>query len=849
MTRYGYFVKWFFILLFVLSLKGKLIAQANYDTLVVGFTEKRIGQFEIEVLKRGKDVYIPLVSIFKILRTKVEPSFNFTIITGFYVTKDSTFRIDINKKEASYKKRKLVLSPDDYIVTDKDLFLHESFFRDLFGINIKYDERKLEILLKSKANFAVLQQNRRIKANQRLAAQEFIEPTLNLGRDAKLFNLGKLSYSIISTRYTNKKYNHRYNFTLGSQILGGDLEGSVRGLLNKKIREQDITGNIKYPFFNNRTIGLITIGEIQRRMFIGGRLLGVDITNRPPERRFYFGTIALNRTVPPQSEYLLNTASRSPIYFNTANETTFTTQIPLFYGYREIIESRFNWYGEESSSRYYIIVPPAMVPSGDLDYDISVGRNRSKGYPWYGAAELSYGATNSITLGSGLEYADRKRLREKIYPYTFATMRVSNNVYFAAEYSPFVRTLATLSWRNWDQKSIDLQFRQYATNYVLNPQGLKNFSSVNFIFPFPINSISYQLSGLFNYNQMVIGNNYGYSLSASANFRSVALTYTNTRSTRLNYGTVFFDSRLALTVQASPHSTLSATGQYDHKENRVRSGSLGVILPISPLLSVNIFIERNFILKDLIAFASITISPPFTKSRTSIAKSNQGTTLSHTLTGEILGSTETGDIIFNKYAHGKRGYIIAHPFFDANGNNVRDGNENYLKNVGIGIDQLSTFSFAMLKKYDQKSYLISGQTYRDYTFKIKNKDLEEPFWTPKYERISIKAEPNKLKTLNIPVVAGGVIIGLVLLYDSTAAPGVTLILTEDGNKKFSKKIQSGSSGEYEFSPVPPGNYTLKIDDAVLSATGYFSDPAELSVVVTGEPGNEYVDTKFTLRKP
>jgi hypothetical protein len=849
MKRYGYFIKWFFILLFCLSLKGRLFAQANYETIVVGFTEKRIGQFEIEVLKRGKDVYIPFVSVFKILRTKVDPSWDLTSITGFYVTKDSAFRIDINKKEAVYKKRKFVLYPNDYIITDKDLFLREGFFRDLFGIDIKYNDRKLEVLLKSKAGFAVLQQSRRQKAYQRLVAQEIIEPTINYGRDAKLFSLGKLNYSLTSTRYTNAKYNHRYHFALGSQILGGDLETSVKGFLNRNIREQDITGNIKYPFFNNRLIGLITLGDIQRRMFIGGRLLGIDITNRPPERRYNFGSASLTRTVSPQTEFLLNTSSRVPIYFNTANETTFTTQIPLYYGYREIIESRYNWYGEERSSRSYIIVPPTMVPPGEIDYDISVGRTRSRGYPWYGAAELGYGATNSITLGSGIEYSDRKRLDEKLFPYTFATMRVYNSVYFEAQYSPFIRTLATLSWRNWDQKSIDLQFKQYARNSVINPQGLKNSSSVNFILPFPINSISYQLSGLFTYNHMDIGDNYGYSLSAGANFRSISITYTNTKSTRPNYGTVFFDSRLALTIQATPHSTLSAIGQYDHKENRVRSGSLGLILPISSLLTVNVFVDRNFILKDLIAYAGITLSPPFTKSRTSIVKSNLGTTFSHTLSGEILGSTETGDIIFNNYAHSTRGYVMAHAFFDENGNNIRDGNENYLKNVGIGIDQLSTFGFSLVKKYNQESYLISGQNYRDYIFRIKNKDLEEPFWTPKYERISIKAEPNKLKTLNIPVVNGGVIKGLVLLYDSTSAPGVTLILTEGGNKKFSKKIKTGSSGEYEFLPIPPGNYTLKIDDAVLSTTGYFSDPAELSVTVTGELGKEYVDTQFTLRKP
>jgi hypothetical protein len=786
--------------------------------------------------------------MFNILRVKIEASPDYSILNGYFIGKDSTYTIDIVKGEAKYKKRKLTIYTNDYILTPKDIYIRDGFLRDLFNMDIEYNDRRTEVVLKSKSAYPEIQQRNREKYYQKSKETEYIEPTLNLGRTPKIFSLGKLNYRVSSTRFSNQKYYHRYNLFLGSQILGGDLEMSLRGTINKQIKEKDIQGNIKYPFFNNRLIGLVTMGDIQRRSFIGGSLLGIDITNSPPERRYNFGSLSLSTTVQPRQEYIFSATGTPSIYIAAANETTFTAKFPFYFGFNEILEKRYDWYGEEQLTRRYVIVPSSMLPPGNFDYKISLGRLRQKYYPWYGAMDLIYGATHYITLGGGFEYADRKFLQEKLYPYTFSTLRIYDNIYAVAEYSPFVKTRATLSWRKWDQKSIDVQFQQFVRNAFFNPRNLKYSSSISSIFPFQVKSTNFQLSGLLTQNTLQQGNEYGYSVGGGVNFEKLTISFSNMKSTHENLKTIFFDSRLAVTIQASAFSTLSLMGQYDHKENRLRSTNLGLTLPISSFLFVNIFVERNFIQQDFIAFASITLLPPFIRSQTSATKSNYGVTLNQVFSGEIIGSLEEADVMFRNRTQKRRGYIQTHAFYDANNNGKLDKDEKYLKDVNIGVDRLGYYGGSVTQKVDDHTYITAGENYRDYVFKIRNRDLEEPFWVPSHERISTKAEPNKLKTLNIPVVYGGIIKGVVNLLSGESASGVPVTLVKDDNIKFKKIVKTGSSGDFEFPVVPPGNYTVTLDNEYLSSVGYISEPLVQTIEVIGTTEQEFIDVQFILKK-
>jgi hypothetical protein len=827
-------------------------AKTNPETIVVGFYENRLGRYEIEIIKKEKDVYLPLISIFDILRLKNDLSPDRLVVKGYIIDKDSTFVIDINKNEAKYRKQKYEISQNDYISTSKEIYFKENILKLVFGFDIKYDERRVEVVLKSKLQFPGVKEQQRQRSYKKQLEKTYVEPELVLGRSSKFFSLGKIGYYLNSQKTINKSFIHSYRFNLGSQILGGDLEASVRGIINKPIKQRDLSGKLLYPFFGNRYVSQVTIGDIQRRSYVGGQLFGVDITNSPAERRSLFGDIEYSVPVKSKEELLMSARAGYPLYVAPQNDTIITKKDPLFYGYTNLVMQKFDWYGQEIFQRRFVIVPSTMLPQGDLDYKMSIGKLRQKDYPLYGGLDLNYGATSNITLGAGVEYTDRARLKEKIYPYTSSTFRISDNIYSTAEFSPFVRSQAALTWEAWDQKRIDIQHQIYARNSVFNPREIKNTSSLSINLPFSSNSTSFILSGTFTKNILKVGSEDSYNLNAGASFRRLSISYNNTRYKQEGIGTLLFNSQLGIVINATSFSSISLNGVYDHLNDRLRNTTIGINLPITSIFMVNIFVDRSFIQQDITAVASISIRPPFISSNTSAIKSASGVTYHQTLSGEILGSSETFDVLFRNHSDTRQGYFLTHTFFDENNNGKMDKGEKYIKNTGITTERSGFSSGGFSQKYDDETYFSRGDYYRDYVFRVKTKDLEEPFLAPLYDGISIKAEPNKLKTVNIPILNGGIVKGVINLKDGSPATGVTVLMTnqniKSGVKNSLKTTKTNSHGEFEFPAVPPGSYKVYLDTDEISKAGYVAEPDYTTVEVTGESGKEYIDVMFALKQ-
>ncbi len=824
------------------------------DTLYIEFYEKRLGRIEIEVLKSQKDTYLPLLSIFNFLRIKVDAAPGFSIVKGYFIEPDSVYEINFAMGQAKYRKKIVDIFRTDYIITDKEIFLHESFYKHLFGLDIKYDDRRVEVVLKSNKRFAELQKRGREKNYQRQLERVYSEPELNLGKSTNIFNAGTLVYNISTLKNPNDIFRYNYNFKAGAQVFGGDLETSVRGQVYKPIKDRDVRANIKYPFFNNRLIQLVTLGDIQKSSNVGGNLWGVNITNTPPERRQQFGSIVTPARISANEEYLYTPLGSTPIYISMNRDTSFDVTSNIYYGYNQIVERRFDFYGQEYTERKYLVIPSTMLPRGTVDYRLTFGKIRIKNYPFYGSGEVQYGATERITLGTGIEYTDRKNFTDKFYPYTFSTVRLTDNLYGTAEFSPFIKSQINLFWQTWNQTSIGLQNYLYAKNKVLNSRGIKYSTNLNFQLPLSANSSFFVVNGIITRNVLERGEETGFNVSFGANYKKFSFNYAVTHYSQIGYGTTFFTSRAGFTVQATSFSSILLNGRYDHKINRLSNASIGLNIPLSSMFLFNMFAERNFLNHEFFVFANLIVQLPFIRSQTTGLKSTHGISLNQSFSGMILGSTQSWDVLFRNRAPIRRGYYLTRTFYDDNYNGIKDKNERYLKNVSITAERLGTFGGAAISKYNDETYLASGEYYRDYVFRVRMRDLDEPFWVPLYDGISMRSEPNKLKTLNIPIVSGGIIKGSVTLADGSPVPALTVFLIKEGqterssNKILEKITKTNSLGEFEYPAMPKGTYLVKLDDEYLRSSNFIAEPESQTVEITGEPGSEYVDAIFRIKQ-
>jgi hypothetical protein len=98
----------------------------------------------------------------------------------------------------------------------------------------------------------------------------------------------------------------------------------------------------------------------------------------------------------------------------------------------------------------------------------------------------------------------------------------------------------------------------------------------------------------------------------------------------------------------------------------------------------------------------------------------------------------------------------------------------------------------------------------------------------------VETGPNRFRSLDIPIVPGGVIEGRVVRtsVDSTVPlPGTRLLLRRHGSGQTAQLLTFSDGGFYLIG-VKPGTYELSVDPAVLERLGVSSWPVAFTVPAT-----------------
>lgn len=851
-------------LLFVIFNYYSFSQDKSIQYIPVEFYEKRLGKAEVEIILKDNKAYIPFSQLCNLLRIKIEISPDKNIFSGYLIDPDSVYSVSTKNKIATYRNKKIEYNDVDVIITEKDYYFVEEFYHELFGLQFKYDDKKLQINLKSKLSFPELRQRRRQKAFQREISREQIQPSMDYGRSPSVFHLGKLNYVLTTTKLERKDLLHKYNFNFGGQLLWGDFETSVKGVFQKPIRERDIYGQIRYPFFNSKIINQIIIGDIRKKSFIGGSILGVDVSNIPAERRIRFGEASIVTKVPESSEYYSSNRNTKPVYFYTQKETTITQKIPLYFGINEFTGRNYDWFGVENKYVDYFVIPPGLIPPGKIDYRLTLGKMRRHLYPVYSSADIQYGATDRISLGAGIEYSNVKNNKTKIFPYTYSTVRFFNNIYGTLEFSPFILSQMSLTMQTYDHKIINFQYNFRQSSPLFNPRGIKNTMNIYTQYPILFKYGNINIGGRYTNNILRDGTESNYTFNFASAMRNISATYSlNQNYSKYNFKyrifrqDAYFDTSVSnitrnlystvdFAIRATSYSVITTGGMYNHYENKLNFIRLGLVFPIFSAVTFSFVAERNFLTRDLLAVVNINIRPKFFNSNTTAMKNKSGYYLSERLSGEILASTQTFDVMFQNKTHDRQGYFMTSAFLDTNRNGKRDKGEYFLKDVNFTLGRKEGFGDAFTKKYDNYRSISYGEYYRDYMVSVKPHTLEDPLFVPLYDRINIKAEPNIIKSIEIPIVTGGIVNGSVTGADGNPVSGVMVIL--QGPKKLKKTTYTGSNGEYEFSTIPPGDYAVNIDEEILKQSRLVSEPFHEIIVITGEPGQDFITVDFMLKE-
>jgi hypothetical protein len=428
-----------------------LTSSDSAQFIPVDLSIRGLGKFEINVLYQNSTAYIPVVALFKILNVNVTYNSGQRVVEGFYLDPARRYTIDGLNRSATAGDRTASLSSSDFTATGEDLYLRASIFQILFNLDLTYNPRRLEVSLKTKDRLPVfLQRDRDMARRRKRGLFQLPEPEYAEPRKFTIFDFGRLDYSLTQQISRHGVPRHSYSAHLGNQMLGGDFEGRVNGRIHEDITSKDVSARLRYAFLDNSVLRQIILGDILTTGLVPSSVLGVEITNRPAPRRYFFATEELDGSMTPGGIADFYMRGSLVDFQPVTTEGAYSFSAPIIYGVSNYQVRQYDAFGVERLVDYRIVVPPTMIPSGEVEYSIVGGRMRLRNDESYGNASVRWGVNSFLTLGSGVDYykGDNVVGDRKIHPMLTATGRLTRLLVgdFTVAPSAFSRGVLSLTY-------------------------------------------------------------------------------------------------------------------------------------------------------------------------------------------------------------------------------------------------------------------------------------------------------------------------------------------------------------------------------------------------------------------
>jgi len=243
---------------------------------------------------------------------------------------------------------------------------------------------------------------------------------------------------------------------------------------------------------------------------------------------------------------------------------------------------------------------------------------------------------------------------------------------------------------------------------------------------------------------------------------------------------------------------------------------------------VRVEVGANWLRGDAGLTYTVTVTSYFSALRavtSVIAPPGQRASATQFLQGSVLWDRRTDRLGVAPGPSLERSGLSGHVFMDLNANGIRDVGEPAVAaaRVLVGSLSASTDSSGAYRVWDLVPF-------EPVIVSLDSLSLDSPLLVPLFARTSIVPGPNRFRSLDIPVVAAGVIEGRVL-RNNAGVGGVTLILT-NRRTGTARSLVTFNDGAFYLMGVKPGDYELRVDEQVLDALAVDAEPVRFSLAPT-----------------
>ncbi len=788
----------------------------DFEEVMITVSEPNMGSVEMQSLISGKRSYLPVKNLFDFLQIKNSSSSAGDEINGFFINPNAAYQISSLKNSINYNNSLVAVSDSDLIFTDNTLFLKSDLFGKIFGLDCNFNFRSLSVNLNSKVELPAVREKRQEQMRQNLSRlKSERKPDTLIGKNFSLFHLGMADWQVTALQDNNGRTNTRASINFGGLIAGGEANIYFNYNSGTPFKWSNQFYNWRYVDNDRAAFKQVSLGRVfsQSTSSLIAPLNGIQISNTPTYYKKSFATYTYSNTTEPNWIVELYVNSVLVNYTKADASGFFSFEVPIIYGTSILKFRYYGPWGEERSSEQNINIPFTFLPENQLEYSITAGILSDDQRSKFSRGNLNYGLTKRVTIGAGVEYLSSAQ-SGKSMPFVNASVRIGSKMIFSGEHTYGVLSKATINYRLPGNLQFDINYMKYEPGQtairlsyleekkatITMPIRSKRFNGFSRLV---LDQITLPKSK-FTSAEFLFG---GIVAGVSSNITTYAV---------LASAQPVIYSKLSMTYRLPKGIRLTPQAQYEYREKTFSMYRTEMEKQIVKNGFLNVSYERNTRSKTNTFLVGLRFNFSFAQTSFSARQTNQTTFFTQTASGGLVYNDKGHYFAANNFTNVGRAGLMIIPFLDFNCNGIRDADEpevcGLIARVPSGrIDRNSKVA----------AIRVSGlEAYNKYTIDLDGNSFDNPAWKIHNKVISVVAEPNTFKLIEVPVFVEGEVSGTVYLKEGTLKKGQARMIVNiySEAKHLVAKTLTEPDGYFSYLGLPPGNYFVSIDEEQLTKT-------------------------------
>ena len=803
-----------------------------YRELVVEMRAARLARESIHAFLNAGELLVPAQAVFDLVEVQLVRDDEGNWI-GFLEPEHTEIRINPAANRAWFDQEQVptgeILMPDE----SEEIYIGQNLIERLLGVQTWFDLAELTLLLDPITHLPLGQRIDREQARDALLAERMEPPPDEISdQDERGLGGATIDWSLQVPSHGNLSMT-RYRLECGSALFGGALDLLYRGAADQRYDSagDNLEASWVAAWPKRKTVRQMRLGTILGTGPRPRSLHGIAFGNTPYLRASHFSPTTLTGWLNPNWEIELYRNGELTDFVRADGRGYFELETPLEYGSNPLEVRAYGPHGEMRVLSQALPVSSDRLPHGKFEYEISGGTCQTgvQDCDLLGNLDLRYGLSKAWTLRAGADGFSRDAAPDLFHPYMVLSGTIADHWTLRAEGIAGALASAQIGHvpsPNFRASASHTVYRTDVEQPILAPAGLISRSWASTFW----RPRSRHARCFFSLNGSHMRDDQGWqmrgTLQATAQLGGLRWDahWRETRTERTTWSR--HQSVLGINASTVLHNKGLAilNGLYFRggAATDVRSGQLDrITLAAGKSMGKGIRLEAGAQWIGPDADARLTLS--FTmdgsafRSLHRAQRSEQGDYQTASfLDGSLVWNSAIRRLEPFPYRSTGRGGLSGTAFIDRNGNGWRDPDEPPVAGLKLRTadkvaetDAQGRYSLWNLAPFDAADVQLVPAS------------LENPLLVPRFTMASIHVMPNGFREINIPMTPGIEVMGRIVDVDATIAPAFGSLPLALRNLTTGRifETQTFQDGRFYFMALPPGEYEVIIDGAVLEGMG------------------------------